>query len=387
MNLTAKLHQLRVVIVTHEYATGPPHALATYLRGKTAHLAFIAHPFVFAKEKRSHLSIFDVSGVRVKEIIFPWHVPFQFVSVIKDAVLTLWWCIRLGYTDIFIGVDNINACMGILLQKVGLVKKTVFYTIDYIPHRFANPFINAVYHKLDAFAAKNADTLWNLSSIMELERSRKGLNDPEIRKKQIVVPVGTDAITNPVPFSKIKRYHLAHMGHLTKKQGVQSVIEAIPLIVTKLPHFHFDIIGGGPMESELLDMVQKLHLQKYVTFYGFIKNHDEVEALLAKCAAAIAPYVDSPDNFVRYTDPGKVKAYLAVGLPIIITKVPDVWKEIVKRRVGIAVSDNMHKIAEGIIKLLLDEKKLRSFRDRSLKLGREYSWNLIFAKSLRQTLH
>ena len=141
------------------------------------------------------------------------------------------------------------------------------------------------------------------------------------------------------------------------------------------------------MESELLDMVQKLHLQKYVTFYGFIKNHDEVEALLAKCAAAIAPYVDSPDNFVRYTDPGKVKAYLAVGLPIIITKVPDVWKEIVKRRVGIAVSDNMHKIAEGIIKLLLDEKKLRSFRDRSLKLGREYSWNLIFAKSLRQTLH
>jgi glycosyltransferase involved in cell wall biosynthesis len=381
MNIASKLQNLRIVIVTHEYATGPSHALEKYLQGKTSKLAFIAHPFIFAKEKRSHMRI-DGS----KESFFPWHVPVQSLNLIKDVLLTLWWCLRFGFIDLYVGVDNINACVGIVLQKSGLVKKTVFYTIDYIPNRFDNPFLNAVYHRLDAFAVKNVDVVWNLSSIMERERAKIGLSSLKIRQKQKIVPMGTDATVRPFPFANIKRYHMAHMGHLTKKQGVQLVIEAIPFIVKRLPQFHFDVIGGGPMERELKMRVNQLRINRLVTFYGFIENHDDVESLLATCALAVAPYVDSPDNFVRFTDPGKVKAYLAVGLPIVITKVPEVWRVIVREKAGIAVSDSPHALAEAIVRLLSGDKQLRAFRLGAIQLGKKYTWDKIFAKALLSTL-
>ncbi|MFH1224164.1 MAG: hypothetical protein V1647_07495, partial [Pseudomonadota bacterium] len=130
MNIASKLQNLRVVIVTHEYATGPSHALEKYLQGKTSKLAFIAHPFVFAREKRSHMRIYGMRSLSVSEVFFPWYVPIQWFNIIKDVLLTLWWCLCFGSIDLYVGVDNINAGVGVMLQKVGLVKKTVFYTID-----------------------------------------------------------------------------------------------------------------------------------------------------------------------------------------------------------------------------------------------------------------
>lgn len=386
MNIASKLLKLRVAIVTHEYATGPSHALEKYLQGKTADLTFIAHPFVFAIEKRSHMRCSSGTDVQGKEIFFPWYIPFEPLNIIKDVLLTLWWCIRVAPIDVYIGVDNINACVGILLQKTGLVKKTVFYTIDYIPRRFANPFLNAVYHMLDSFVVKNANTLWNLSSIMVEERAKKGLGDKTLRSKQIVVPVGTDETIAPLPFGDVKRYHLAHMGHLTRKQGVQLVIEAIPIIKKRLPRFHLYIIGGGPMEEELKELAKTHGVASDITFYGFIKDHEEVEGLLATCAAAVAPYVDSHDNFVRYTDPGKVKAYLAVGLPIVITKVPDVWRQIVRMGAGIAVSDTSQALADAIVELLSNDKRLRDYRAKAAAMGRQFLWTKVFEKAFRQTL-
>ncbi len=381
MNIASKLQPLRVVIVTHEYATGPSHALEKYLQGRTSRLAFIAHPFVFAREKRSHIR---VSGK--KEYLFPLTVSSQFVSLIKDILLTVWWCMRFGTIDLYVGVDNINASVGVLLQKIGLVKRTVFYTIDYIPHRFHSEFFNTIYHTIDGFAVKNADVVWNLSSIMQRERAKIGLSSLEISKKQKIVPMGTDAAVPPLPFAEIDRYHIAHMGHLTRKQGVQLVIKAIPSIVKRIPRFHFNIIGGGPMEEELKRLAHKLTVSQYITFYGFIRSHEKVEKLLAANSVSIAPYVDSEDNFVRYTDPGKVKAYLAVGLPIILTKVPDIWKEIVKYKAGIAVADTPRALAGEIVGLLLDEKKLREYRRNAVKLGQKYAWTHVFEKAFRQTL-
>lgn len=386
MNTFTKLKNLRVAIITHEYSTGPAHALEQYLLRKTQGLLFIAHPFVFAKEKRSHMRMYDKHGQLGKESFFPLYVSVQFINLIKDFFMTFWWSIRFGPYDLYIGNDNINASVGIILQKIRWVKKTVFYTIDYIPNRFSNSLLNRIYHAIDRFAVNNVDIIWNLSSIMEQERAKVGLNAPFIRKKQIVVPVGTDSIVQPLPFNKITRYGLVHMGYLTQKQGVQTVIRAIPSIVKRLQDFHFDIIGGGPMEGQLQQMVHEMHMTKYVTFHGFIKNHTDVEALLVKNAAAVAPYVNNPDNPVRFTDSGKVKACLAVGLPIIITKVPDIWKIIVREKAGIAVSDTPQSIADATVQLLTNEKLLRASRLNAQKLGKKYTWNKIFAKALFATL-
>ncbi len=385
MNIEDRLRHERVVIVTHEYATGPSHALEIYLIERAKKIFFIAHPFVFARDRKSHYRLYQNHGVLTKENEFFIAMSNQILSVIKDMILSLFWILAAGRFDIFIGVDSTNTFIGILLKKIGFVKKVVFYVIDYVPNRFENKMLNKIYHSLDRFAVKYSDFVWNVSPIMVAGREKRGVRQ-EFRKKQIVVPVGTEMGIKQVPFDKIKRFHVAHMGHLIKKQGVQLLIEALPDIIKRIPQFHADIIGGGDYEVELKALANKLSVSKSITFYGFIKSHDEVEKLLSYCALGIAPYLDIPDSYVRYADPGKVKAYLAAGLPVIITKVPAIAFELERRKCGIAINYDKDHLVDAIIKLLADEIMLKDYRKNAYGMGRDYRWNKVFNSAFRQSL-
>lgn len=385
MNISNKLSQSSVAIVSHVYATGPSHSLEDYIKDKVKKLIFIGHPFVFAKDPRSHIRTYTNKNAQKQELFSSLIVSNQILSIVKDFFLTLWWLFPQGKIDLYVGVDGTNAFVGILLKKIGRVNTVVFYTIDYVPDRFPSKILNGFYHFFDTFAVKHADKVWNLSDIMVKEREKKGIS-VEYRKKQIVVPVGTEIAVKPKPLSKIKRYSVAHMGHLIEKQGVQLFIQSIPDIVKQIPKFHAEIIGGGEYEATLKGLAKDLNVAKYITFHGFIKDHTEVEELLSRCACAIAPYIDSKENYVRYTDPGKVKAYLAVGLPIVITKVPSIADLIHKKKTGFAVKDRPEEVSQAVVNLLKDDKLLEQYRQNAAQMAEEYRWDNIFDKALSSSL-
>lgn len=379
MNSKNNLQYKKVIISTHVYATGPSHSLENYLSDKTDKLLFIGHPFVYAKDIRSYFNLYK-KGLLIKTTHFPQLTKNQFLSQIKDSLLNIFLTIRYAGFDLFVGVDSSNATIGIILKKLGLVKTVIYYTIDYVPKRFNNELINAFYHKMDNFSVKYSDYVWNLSSVMVKEREKKGISS-KYRSKQLVVPIGTDTVKRNSSV-KTQKYHVAHMGHLLKKQGVQLVIDAIPLIIKKVPAFHLEIIGGGEHEDNLKAQVKKMKIDKYVTFHGFIKNHEDVEKLLMECEFGVAPYTDEPDNYVKYTDPGKVKAYLAAGLPVVITKVPDVYRYLENKNCGIAVEYKKEDLAETMIALLLDRKKLELYKKNAILAAKEFTWEKIFRKAL-----
>lgn len=384
MSLISKLTDKKIVIATHIYATGPSHSLEDFLKDKVQKLLFIGHPFVYAKDTRSHYRYY-MNGKLIKEKYYFSFKGSQVLSQLKDTILNLILNLKIGKIDLFVGVDSTNACAGILLKKIGVVKKVVFYTIDYVPQRFENKFLNSIYHNLDKIAVEQSDSVWNLSSIMVDERESKGISK-KFRSKQIVVPVGTEGNIKIVSLEKTKKNHIVHMGHLIKKQGVQLLIDALPLIIKNIPNFHLEIIGGGEYEDTLKEKVKELKIGKYVTFHGFVKSHDEVEEMVSYCEFGVAPYTDSPDNYVRYTDPGKVKAYLAAGLPVVITKVPEVYKYLVANKCGVAVNYNVNELADAIIDLLKNREKLKNYRKNAEIASKEFSWDKIFTKALESSL-
>ena len=367
-----ELENKKIAIVSHIYATGPTHALETYLTGKTDKLIFIGHPFVFAKDTRSHMRVYTKGKSKSVNTFSGFTPKNQFLSLIKDNVLTFAWLIKNRPIDLFVGADCFNASVGVLLKKIGVVKKTAFWTIDYIPNRFPNSIMNNMYHALDTYCVKNSDMVWNLSKVMVSEREKKGVSK-EYRQKQIVVPMGTEGNITSVPFAKIKRTTAVHMGHLIPKQGVQLIIEAIPDIIKKVPKFHLEIIGGGSYEPELKAMAKKYNVTKYITWHGFVKDHSEVEKMLSYGAYGLAPYVNTKDNYIQYTDPGKVKAYLAAGLPIIITKMTQIAYEINDRVCGVAIKYDKKEFVDASIKLLTDDVLLKQMKKNVVIMSKDYS--------------
>jgi glycosyltransferase involved in cell wall biosynthesis len=115
-----------------------------------------------------------------------------------------------------------------------------------------------------------------------------------------------------------------------------------------------------------------------VFVHGRVDDHRIVESMLFECGIAIAPYFpDDKNSFSYYADPGKIKVYLGCGLPIVITDVPPIAKELYRTKAGLIseydVSDMADKIQE-----IWNEKNYLIFREHSKKLGMQFSWKNIF---------
>jgi len=379
------LKKLSITIVTHVYATGPSFKLEEYLRGRVGRLVFIGHPFSFANDTRSFIRVYQDGKLIYDKKFIKWGGSELFFYL-KDLALTLFWClVHNKGNDYFIGVNNFNAFSGYLLRLIGNVKEVIFYTIDYIPKRFKNEFTNSIYHWLDRFTLSKSNKVWNLSSIMTDEREKRGVSQ-KYREKQIVVPIGTDISDSPQRINKIDRYRIVFMGHLRQGQGVEMLISSMKDIVTLIPKANLLIVGGGPLETKLKDLVKQLRLEKSINFSGFVEKFSDVQELLNSSAIAVAPYVDDGSTYTRYTDPGKPKDYLASGLPVVITKVPQVAIEIEKNKCGFAINYDKKELVKALIKLLEDDDLLVSFRRNALKMAKKYEWKKIFDDAFSQTI-
>jgi len=368
----------RVALATHYYATGPAFDLETYLRSRTSHLLFIAHP-LYAHGGSSYLRRYrDDRLVKVMEKgelkLFP-----RFIS---DVVRTVRWTQQAGYHDLFIAGDNLLAIAGLWLRRRRHVHRVVLYSIDYVPRRFGNAVLNRLYHRVDRLAAGRADIVWNLSpAIAEARRRRDGT----VRSApQIVVPMGANVGgIRQMSLSAAIPHRLAFLGHLLEKQGVQLAIEALPAIRQRVPDVSLLIIGDGPYRPALVQLAAQRGVSDIVEFTGYLEDHQEIERQLAACALSLAPYKPDPESFTRFADPGKVKTYLACGLPVILTDVPAIARQLERLGAGQVVPYDVAAMTEAITAYLTDRPRLERARAAATAYGSEYAWDRVFAEAFR----
>lgn len=387
-DLLDKLKDLDVIIVSHIFATGPALDLEVYLRDKTRSLLFIGHPFSYRKEVNSFYRFYQEGRLKLEHKAYPWRLPEGFLYL-KDVILTLWWILgQKREKDIYIGSDNLSAFLGLVLKKLGKVEDVILYTIDYLPKRFNNPIFNFLYHFFDRQCLAHCRVIWNVSPrIAKAREEFRGLNEREY-KPQIVVPLGMwyDRIPK-IPTKKKDRHTIVFMGHILEKQGLDAVINALPMIIRSVPQIKLRIIGTGPYEKKLESLAKAKGVDKHIEFLGYIEKHEDVEKLLAQSTVAVAPYKPDPESFTYFADPGKIKNYLAAGLPVILTDVPAIAKEIKNKEAGIICDYNPERIAQCIITFLADRRRLKRFSKNATKYAKSFDWNIIFYKALKASLN
>lgn len=377
----------RIVISTHEMFYGVPHALRDYLLNKKIKkITFIGHSLIdqVVDKKKSSIAVYEKGNQVFEKHVA--HNAYGVLSYIFDFFLTTYWIIKQRETyDIFIGVDALNCICGLLLKKMGKVSKVIFYAMDFHPSRFSNSLLNFLYYKLEEISLRNSDEIWNVSPKIAEGRERfLHISQKNYPQKVVNSGIWNEKIKK-FPFDKVKKHQLLFLGHLLEKQGLQMVLEATPLIVKKIPDFKFVILGGGEYESNLKKLTDELKIQKCIDFKGWIKDRKIIDTTLGESAAAIVVYIPEKEriyNFSYYGDPIKIKEYLASGLPVILTDVPHNAREIERRKCGIVVEYKKEDIANAIITILSDEKRLKEYRHNAIKYAKEFDWNIIFSKAL-----
>lgn len=361
---------------------GPGTVVLDYLhRHHARHVFHIAHPNLYLTIGRSKTSRMDhyENGTLVETFEFPNIGLTDWALYIKDVFLTIWWIfVTKRKIDVLVGMDNLNAFSGLVLRTLGKVDKVVYYVIDFVPIRFTNKLLNHIYHRTERFAAMHSDATWNLS-----ERMIEGREAVWKRTfpGQFVVPHGLCFSEKKIrPISKIKRHTLVFMGYLNKEQGLELALRSIPALIETIPDIRLIVIGTGNYEKGYKTLTKKLNLTKRVTFCGSIPDIVKMERKMAGGAVGVATY-EPQHGFNQYADPGKIKHYLSVGLPIVMTGLSNVAKTIEKRKAGFVVAYEQEAFVDAIIKLLTDDVLYKTYRTNVVTLAREYDWEQVLGNA------
>jgi glycosyltransferase involved in cell wall biosynthesis len=153
--------------------------------------------------------------------------------------------------------------------------------------------------------------------------------------------------------------------------SVDVFIRAMPLVLKKVPNVKFVLLGGGPLEKKFRELAKDLGVYERVLFIGRVSPEE-----MPKYLASVDIYVDTVSLY-RADALGRIivargessfgqntREAMACGTPQILSDMPGVkasgWFQ------GLTYKQSDHiDLADNIVRLLRDEKLLRSIGARS----------------------
>ncbi len=197
------------------------------------------------------------------------------------------------------------------------------------------------------------------------------INEYNVKSENIsVVPNGVDLSLFKTNIKKNPE-KIVFTGAMYYHRGLDILLEAIPSVIKIIPNAKFVLLGSGGEVDKLKKVVSDKKLEKSVEFTGWI-NRDKIPQNISDASIGIGP--------LRLTDvtskalPIKVLEYMAVSLPI-IAKRGTLPLDVLENENNGYFIDDAGDLAEKIIGLLNDPKKVEKMGIQSLNMVQKFSWN------------
>lgn len=179
-----------------------------------------------------------------------------------------------------------------------------------------------------------------------------------------VVPMGIDMETvvdflqndSPSPYND-GEFIIASLGLLTSFRGPDFVLDIFKQLARNYPQIRLIIIGGSINVKELKDLEEKIHrrgLENIVRVTGWLEQSE---------AWRFAKHAHLGINLLERSvlsdtmSPTKIMEYAALGVPSLVTDIPDQEQVVNQCKCGVCVPYDKVKITSAIIELLQHPEK------------------------------
>jgi glycosyltransferase involved in cell wall biosynthesis len=217
-----------------------------------------------------------------------------------------------------------------------------------------------LFSALKRLVMRRSDTVSMVSQAMKEHAVALGA-EPE---KISIISMGVDTANTftPAEHPAHRNNELLFVGRLTEQKGVESLVRALPQVVSARPDTILTVIGRGPQEEPLRALSKALGVARNVRFLGAVTNENLPE--LYRRASILV--------FTSATDEGFglvcVEA-LACECPVIASDLPAVRELILNGETGLLFQrGDSDELACKILALLADPTLRHSLG----KAGREF---------------
>jgi glycosyltransferase involved in cell wall biosynthesis len=172
-----------------------------------------------------------------------------------------------------------------------------------------------------------------------------------------------------------KRYGcftIIYPGTLNKHCGLHIVIEAIAILVNKIPHICLHVYGKGDQENELRSLASRLGLNGNVHFFGSVPI-EHVPTLMANADIGIA-LLSGNSSYSIHALNSKLFEFLAMGLPAVATRVESIESYLGEEVVMLSNPNDPADVAACILELYCKQDRRDELRREGLKFIEKNNW-------------
>jgi glycosyltransferase involved in cell wall biosynthesis len=162
---------------------------------------------------------------------------------------------------------------------------------------------------------------------------------------------------------------VVYIGILQKGRGLEELIKAW----AGLPaDWHLAFIGQGALEGSLRDLALSAGLEN-VYFLPPVKAWQLPEFIRGASLGVVL--IEDVDLSKHYSLPNKLLEYIAAGVPVLASDLPEIRRLVDEYQVGVFTDPrDSGRIRESLRKLLGDVEKLDTLRQNTVKAGKNLTW-------------
>ncbi len=192
----------------------------------------------------------------------------------------------------------------------------------------------------------------------------------------VMIPNGVEAKDFETKFDRItfrSRFALSeekivlYVGRLVYEKGVQTLVNAIPKILSRV-NAKFIIVGDGGMKEPLLNQVRNMGLSHKVLFAGFLDERNLKN--LYRCAdICVVPSLYEPFGITALEA-------MAAKTPLVVSDTGGLSEIVEQDRTGVKVyAGNADSLAWGVTRVLLDRGYAEWIKANAYaKVLQDYNW-------------
>ncbi|MDY9922724.1 glycosyltransferase family 4 protein [Methanobacterium sp.] len=254
------------------------------------------------------------------------------------------------------------------------------------------PYINTI-HGEEVHLSKRFHMLFALrwlvnnssKTITNSSATRKFCLEAGLDEEKIdVIPFGVDTdFFRPLDVYKDENiFQILSVGYLIERKGFEYLIRAMPDVLKEHKNARLKIVGSGPLESKLKELIYELDLGDEVEI---VKNVSDEELLMIYNSSdlfVLPSIVDSQGNTEGL---GVVLLEaMACGLPVIGSKVGGIVDIIQDGKTGILVPEkNVLRLSEVILNLIENNLRQKLAANGHEMVKYKFSWNSIAERYLK----
>jgi glycogen(starch) synthase len=376
------MRPLSVALLTWEYPPVVVGGLARHVYELGHGLAAEGHEVtVYTRGRDGASPDEDDGGVRVIRVgeypppigtddLVPWTLAFN-IALVHRAERDL----RLEPPDVLHAHDWLVAYAAAVLKDLAVTPLVA--TIHATEHgrhggRLPGPTQRFI-HRVERWLVAEAERVVTCSAYMR-EQVARHLGADEDRLEAIPNEVDVGAFADDAPPVRAElwpadRPLLLFAGRLEYEKGVQTLLEALPVLDDLAPGAGLVVAGDGTYRSTLEDLSRSLGLERRVRFEGFVEE-DRLRSLYAAADVAVVPSLYEPFGLVALEA-------MASGTPLVASDTGGLREIVVDEVSGLRFRPgDAQALARAVARVLLDpDTATRLRREARSALASRRSWN------------